>query len=202
LIKPHLSYKITKVLLHFSELITKGNFLINFGNRVYAFIDSQNLNLGTKKDLRDDKGNIYYHGWELSFKKFYFYIKTKLNVSKAYLFIGKIPKYQRLYNYLSSIGYILIFKPTITHTNSNGKSETKGNVDAELVLHTMLEKENYDKAVIVSGDGDYACLLEHLDFIGKLHRVVIPNKFSYSQLLNPYQKYFLFVTDLKTSLIK
>lgn len=191
-----------KELLDHAELLLKGNFLNRFGNRVYAFIDSQNLNLGTKNDLKDDNGITYYHGWELDFKKFYFYIKSKLNVSKAYLFIGKIPKYQRLYNYLSSIGYILIFKPTITHVDNNGKPETKGNVDAELVLHTMLEIENYDKAVIVAGDGDYACLLEHLDSIGKLLRVVIPNKLSYSQLLNPYQKYFLFVTDLKTSLIK
>lgn len=173
----------------------------NSGDRIYAFIDSQNLNLGTKNDLRDDKGNIYYDGWEVDFKKFFFYIKTKLHVSKAFLFIGKIPKYQGLYNYLSSIGYILIFKPTITH-NNNGKYETKGNVDAELVLHTMLQINNYDKAVIVAGDGDYACLIKHLDSIDKLLRVVIPNKLSFSRLLNPYQKYFLFVTDIKASLIK
>ena len=31
----------------------------------------------------------------------------------------------------------------------------KGNVDAELVLHTMIEYKHFDKAIIVSGDGDF-----------------------------------------------
>jgi uncharacterized LabA/DUF88 family protein len=35
----------------------------------------------------------------------------------------------------------------------------KGNVDAELVLHTMIEYDNYSKAIIISGDGDFFCLV-------------------------------------------
>jgi len=57
---------------------------------IYAFIDSQNLNLGVKNDLYNKNGVKFYTGWKLDFKKFYFYLKTKNNVSKAILFIGKV----------------------------------------------------------------------------------------------------------------
>ena len=37
--------------------------------KVYAFIDSQNLNLGTSKDIYKN-GKLIYKGWKLDFKKF------------------------------------------------------------------------------------------------------------------------------------
>ena len=85
----------------------------------YAFIDSQNLNLG-----------ILSLGWKLDYKKFRIYLKEKYNISKAYLFIGYIPSNQDLYSFLQGVGYVLIFKPTLP----NDKGEVKGNIDADLVL--------------------------------------------------------------------
>lgn len=37
---------------------------------------------------------------------------------------------------------------------------TKGSVDAELVLHTMIQWDNFDKAIVVSSPGDFHCLVE------------------------------------------
>ncbi|MBI4321761.1 MAG: NYN domain-containing protein [Chloroflexi bacterium] len=73
-----------------------------------------------------------------------------------------------MYTYLQQAGYILIFKPTL----QGGITKIKGNVDAELVLHTMMEYPNYDKAIIVSGDGDFHCLVEYLEGKNKLHRII------------------------------
>jgi len=168
---------------------------------IYAFIDSQNLNLGVKNVIVDKNGVQIYTGWKLDFKKFYFYLKTKYNVSKAILFIGYLPENESLYTYLRSIGYELEFKPTLNFVDGEGNSQTKGNVDAELVLHTMLELNNFDQAIIVAGDGDYFCLLEYLQKVGKLFRVIIPNKYRYSRLLKPFLKYMIFVTDLKNNLM-
>ena len=56
------------------------------------------------------------------------------------------------------------------------RSKVKGNVDAELVFHTMVEWNNYDRAVIVSGDGDFYCLIEYLKMKGKLEKLLIPNR--------------------------
>ena len=42
-----------------------------------------------------------------------------------------------------------------------------------MVLHTMVEYPNYDKAIVVSGDGDFHCLVEYLVQQGKLGRILI-----------------------------
>ena len=166
----------------------------------YAFIDSQNLNLGVKNDVYDKKGVKIYTGWKLDFKKFYIYLKTKYKVAKAIIFIGKLPGNEPLYNSLTSYGYELEFKPTLNFIDADGNPQTKGNVDAELVLHTMIELNNFDQAIIVAGDGDYFCLIEYLEKAGKLLHVFIPNKHRYSKLLKPFLKYFVFITDLEAAL--
>lgn len=158
---------------------------------IYAFIDSQNLNLG----IRDQK-------WELDFSKFRIYLKDKYKVKKAFLFIGYISGNENLYTSLQKAGYIIVFKPTLT-IKRNKKVKIKGNVDAELVLHTMIEYKNYKKAVIISGDGDFRCLIEYLSKKDKLYKLVIPNKKKYSSLLLPFKKYMLFITpDFKAKLQK
>ena len=62
----------------------------------------------------------------------------------------------------------------------------KGNVDAELVLKAMIEYNSFDKAVIVSGDGDFHCLIEYLNVQGKLCKILVPDIHNYSRLLNPF----------------
>lgn len=133
----------------------------------YAFIDSQNLNLA----IRDQ-------GWKLDFAKFKRYLSTKYLVTKCFLFIGYVPANQRMYIQLQKLGYIIIFKPTLVQ-----KGITKGNCDAELVLHTMIEFQNYEKAVIVTGDGDFFCLVDYLQNQSKLEALLIPNQRVYSSLL-------------------
>jgi uncharacterized LabA/DUF88 family protein len=167
---------------------------------IYAFIDSQNLNLSVQKDIvKSGSEEPIYHGWKIDFRRFFIYLKDKHKVKKAYLFIGHVAGNEQLYSFLNDVGYKLIFKPTLNYTDGKEKI-IKGNVDAELVLHAMIEFPNYSKAIIVSGDGDYYCLVEYLETQHKLSRVIIPNKISYSSLLRKYSKYFVYVTDLKEKL--
>jgi uncharacterized LabA/DUF88 family protein len=173
--------------------------LAQSSDKIYAFIDSQNLNLGVKNSFIEVNG-LNYQGWRLDFKKFYIYLKTKYHVSKEFLFIGKVAGNEGLYNYLNTIGFQLEFKPTLQYTNGTNSPQTKGNVDAELVLHTMIEYNNFDKAIIVAGDGDYYCLVEYLEKNNKLLRLMIPNKHRYSSLFGPYAKYMTFVSDLEKNL--
>lgn len=151
----------------------------------FAFIDSQNLHLAIKS-----------LGWNLDYGKFHKYLKYKHNVKKAYLFIGYIPENISFYTTLQSLGYILVFKPTLK--NKNGV--IKGNCDAELVLNCMIEYANFDKAIIVSGDGDFHCLIEYLVKKQKLLKVGIPNRKKYSALLRKFAQYFFYVSDLKRKL--
>lgn len=93
-----------------------------------------------------------------------------------------------MYAFLQKFGYIVIFKPTL-EVKKDGKIITKGNIDAELVLHMMIEYDNYDKAIIVSGDGGLHCLIEYLEKEQKLSRVIIPDRKAYSQLLWKFKNY-------------
>lgn len=156
---------------------------------IYAFIDSQNLNLGTSKDIYKQR-KLIYKGWRLDYKKFRKYLSDKFRVRKAFLFIGYIPKNQKLYRSLKSNGYELIFKPTV----QDNQGKAKGNVDAELVLHAAaIEFPNYTKAIIVSGDGDFYCLHQYLIDYDKLQAIIIPNRHSESSLLRRFQKYKIFL---------
>ena len=157
--------------------------------KVYAFIDSQNLNLGVKDS-----------GWKLDFAKFRKYLAEKYQVKIAFLFIGYIPKYMSLYESLGKAGYKIIFKPTIQGKKKRPDT-TKGNVDAELVLHSMIEFQNYDIAIIISGDGDFYCLVEYLDKKNKLAKIIVPND-KYSSLLRKYAKYIVSVNLFKDKVKK
>lgn len=155
----------------------------------YIFIDSQNVNLA----IRDQ-------GWELDFGKFRRYLSDKYHIQKAFLFIGYVAGNEALYTYLQSVGYIVIFKPTLDPGKSGAK--VKGNVDAELVLHAMIEYPNYKKALIASGDGDFHCLIEYLEKQKKLGSVFIPNPRKYSALLRKFRRYFVYLDGLEKKLSK
>lgn len=154
---------------------------------VYAFIDSQNLNLG-----------VLSQGWKMDWRKFRQYLRSKYHVGKAYLFIGQLPGNEALYISLQEAGFLLIFKPTLER-KEQGKTVVKGNVDAELVLHTMIHYGDYQKALIVSGDGDFYCLIEYLNSKNKLLYVMVPNK-HYSSLLRRFSSYIVRIDWLRKSL--
>ena len=155
----------------------------------YAFIDSQNLNLGVKSQ-----------GWILDFDRFRVFLRDKYQVSRAFLFIGYVNDNQILYTELQKAGYICIFKPTL-EINDHGTIKIKGNVDAELVLHCMIEYNNYEQAVIISGDGDFYCLVEHLANYNKLRKIIVPN-FKYSSLLRKFSHFIVNIQLFKSKLSK
>ena len=152
----------------------------------YAFIDSQNLNLGIKK-----------LGWKLDYKKFRVYLKEKYHVQKAYIFIGFVSLNQGLYDRLQESDFFLKFKPTIP--DEHGK--IKGNVDADLVLRAALEIDEYDKAVIVSSDGDFYSLIHYLYENEKLEVVLSPDIQNCSRLLKQTAREKMqFMNDLRHKL--
>lgn len=164
----------------------------------YAFVDSQNLNLGVQR-----------MGWKLDWRKFREYLRDKHDVTHAYLFIGYMTENESLYEHMHELGYLVVLKPTIDISASHHAQEAaaasagdkpevkieekekekpiiKGNVDAELVLYAMKEMPNYDKAIIVSGDGDFFSLAEYLEEQGRLAHIMAPN-WQYSSLLKIFE---------------
>jgi uncharacterized LabA/DUF88 family protein len=152
----------------------------------FAFIDGQNLNLGIQK-----------LGWKLDFSRFRLYLKEKYAITTAYYFIGHVSGNEDLYSFLQKAGYVLIFKPTIP----DGDGNIKGNIDADLVLQAMIDLENYDKAVIVSSDGDFYSLVKYLYKKGKLEYVISPYEKTCSSLLKTSAKEkLIFIDNLRKKL--
>ena len=151
----------------------------------YAFIDSQNLNLSIRSQ-----------GWILNFRKFRQYLHDKYGITKAFLFIGYVYENQDLYTGLQKDGYILVFKPTLELPSG----KVKGNIDAELVLHAMIEYDDYDKALIVTGDGDFYCLVDYLGKNNKLLKLMVPNKCAFSSLFRKIMPHIVFMNDLRSKL--
>ena len=149
----------------------------------YAFIDGQNLHSG-----------ITQLGWAIDHKKFVAYLQRKYGVTKACYFVGFMPKHQTLYRYLAHCSYSLYFKPAIPGPTGN----VKGNVDADLVLQAMIDFPRFDRAVLVSGDGDYYSLVRHLRDHDKLQAVLSPNRQYCSALIKREARGRLwFVEDIR-----
>jgi uncharacterized LabA/DUF88 family protein len=154
----------------------------------YAFIDSQNVAKGIKV-----------FGWELDWRRFRVYLSEKYNVTTAYLFIGYIPKYQERYSELQKAGFVLVFKPVLP----NGNNGVKGNVDADLVLQAMIDLTAYDRAVIVSSDGDFYSLVRYLYENEKLEVVLSPHVKNCSILLKQSAKeHIWYMNNLKEKIGK
>ena len=152
----------------------------------YAFIDSQNVNLGVQS-----------LGWKLDWRRFRVYLKEKYAVSVTYLFIGFVPQNQDLYSSLQKAGYVLIFKPVIPDQDGT----VKGNIDADLVLQAMIDYQNYDKAIIVTSDGDFYSLVKYLYNNNKLEKVISPYVKTCSVLLKKSAKEkIVFMDKLKKKL--
>jgi|SRR3989338_4204850 len=154
----------------------------------YAFIDSNNLNFGIKS-----------MGWNLDFKKFRIYLREKYSVSVCYLFIGFIQENQDLYTSLQKDGYVLKFKPVLPQKDG----VHKGNVDADLVLQAAVDccKNNFNKAIIVTSDGDFYSLVKYLYDEKKLEAVLSPYLETCSTLLKKTAKEKLrFMDNLRSIL--
>lgn len=132
-----------------------------------AFIDSQNLHLATTQASDP---------WKIDMKKFRIYLQQKYHVDQAFCFMGAHDStYQDMYTAFQRYGYILVFR-------EHGKAlrgKKKGNVDVDIVFEIMkelYEADDFNKIVLVSGDGDYKRLVDYLIKIGKFEKLLLPNK--------------------------
>lgn len=133
-----------------------------------AYIDGANLHKG-----------IQSLGWELDYTKFFQWITLKYKAEQVYIFLGYIATHQALYDKLTTIGYNIIFKEVSTHMG-----QPKGNCDAEMVLQIVSDyyENNVTKAIVITGDGDFACILDFLKQKNTFYRLIAPN-LAYSSYL-------------------
>jgi uncharacterized LabA/DUF88 family protein len=152
-----------------------------------AFIDGQNLYMGTKTCDQP---------WKVDLTKFKIYLERKYNVSEVYYFLGYVQdENEELYDEIQKSGLILKFK----EHNSAMLGKKKGNVDSDIIFNIMkklCKKEDFDKIVLVSGDGDYKMLVDFLIEEDKFEKILFPNKKYASSLYKKLgRKYFAHLED-------
>ena len=128
----------------------------------YAFIDGNNLYRGVNNS-----------GWKIDFSRFRKWLSDKHGVSRAYYFIGLIPKEKDLYEALQNAGFTLVFKEVVY----DGDGKAKGNCDADLVLRATRDvyENSCEKLILVTSDGDYASLVKFLQEKNKLKIILSPS---------------------------
>lgn len=155
----------------------------------FAYIDGANLYTANKE-----------LGWKLDYKKFRIWLSEKYGIKKAYIFIELIPKYKNIYTYLQECGFTLIFKEVIY----DGKGKPKGNCDADLVLQAMVDyhENNFDNALVVTSDGDYASLVTFLKAQGKLLGILSPAEQNLCSVLLKRTDSKIYYIDNKKHILK
>ncbi len=153
-----------------------------------AFVDGQNLHLGTTQN-----------NWKIDHKKLRIYLKDKYKITEAYYFLGYISEEeQELYDNLQKAGFIVLFK----EHSPNLTAKKKGNVDSDVIFEIMknlIDNKDFNKIILVSGDGDYKKLVDYLINKDKFKKILFPNKkFASSLYKSLGAEYYDYLENLKT----
>ncbi len=164
-------------LEHYNKLNTGQEFMENKESNNFAYIDGSNLHKGVR-DL----------GWKLDYHRFRVWLREKYGITRAYMFLGLVSKHKDLYTKLQEAGFTLVFK----ETTYDGEGNIKGNCDADLVLKAAIDyfEKNFGRVILVSSDGDYACLVKFFK-----------EKKVFSSLISPSNKCSFLLRKLNVPLV-
>jgi uncharacterized LabA/DUF88 family protein len=170
----------------------------------YAFIDGANLHLTYEN-----------FNWKLDYQKLLVFLKTKMNVSVAYYFLGNVKENRNIYRDLQSFGYSLVLKeptrfmteeehcPYCDLTIAPEIPRYKSDCDSLMTLQIRSVLNIFDKAVIITSDGDFDNLVKKLLQQDKLRLVFAPCKEGCSGLLvSAAMGRIAFIDDYKNQLEK
>lgn len=73
----------------------------------------------------------------------------------------------RFYLKLEKFGYELHLKPVKLYEQDDGTTKRKANCDVDMAFYLMKEKDNFDRIIVLSGDGDFIPVLKYLKNQGK-----------------------------------
>ncbi|HPF87075.1 MAG TPA: NYN domain-containing protein [Candidatus Limiplasma sp.] len=165
--------------------------------RIAVFIDGSNFFYMQTKDL----------GMLMDPKKLLDYISQFGDITDAYYYTGEDDlhdaKQQGYLDALSHMGYSLVTKRIKTIFDpQTGSTKRKANLDIEIVLDMFNTIDNYDMAVLVSGDGDFERALQLLKSRGKQFKVLATDNFVASEIRRVAGMHYINLTDIADQLRK
>ncbi len=157
------------------------NTVYNDMGKLNIYIDGNNLYRSAKK-----------LGFRMDYKEFRGWLRQKYSPVFVYLFIGLVPSREKFYEYLQKCGYVLVFKRVVFVGE-----HIKGNCDAELILKTVVDfhETSFTSCVLITGDGDFGCLVEFLREKRAIDCVISPDRNKCSFLLRNKNVKLIFLNE-------
>ena len=139
----------------------------NTKDKNIAFIDGQNLYMATSKREVNP--------WDIDIARFRVYLEQKYCVTKAYYFLGFVQEENNdIYEEIQKAGFVLLFR----EHNPAMLGTKKGNVDSDIIFSVMkrlYKREDFEKVILVSGDGDYKRMVDFLIEENKFEKILFPD---------------------------
>lgn len=116
----------------------------------FTFIDASNVYFSQKK-----------LGWRVDFLKLKEYLGSNMQLGRIYYYTAYDPKYynqRKFLNFLESMGYIVRKKKVkfIKDCTRIDRGFHKGNLDVELTIDAVHNRDNFQSFILFSGDSDFS----------------------------------------------
>ncbi len=160
--------------------------------RTYIFIDASNI-YHSFKEL----------AWKIDFSKLLNYFKAQTQFGKIYFYTAYDPnhaKQRRFLDFLEIIGYSVRTKKVkfIKDLTLEEGGFHKGNLDVELTIDAVHNRDDFQSFILFSGDSDFEALLKYMRVFRKNCIVVSTKDHVSVELLR--QAKFVDIKKLKTEL--
>jgi uncharacterized LabA/DUF88 family protein len=133
--------------------------------KIHVYIDGDNVYF-LQRDLLT---------WRVDFKKLLDYFRTFGEVISANFYTSSAkPDQTTRQAFFRSLGYLGYSVTTKNAKESmrDGKTVHKVNLDTVMVRDMTLNIDQYDMAILVTGDADFICMIETFTSIGKPFKLV------------------------------
>jgi len=132
----------------------------------YVFIDASNIYHSFKK-----------LGWKIDFLRLEKYLKADIAIGRIYYYTAydpDYPKQRKFLDFLEIAGYVVKKKKVkfIKDEQLQGGGFHKGNLDVELTIDAVDNKDKFQSFVLFSGDSDFEALLKYMRYHKKFCIVV------------------------------
>jgi len=140
-----------------------------------------------------DASNVYYSqkkvGWLIDFEKMKNYFQSQSPLVNIYYYTARdvnSEKQEKFLRFLEGIGYLVrsknikFIKDSAVKNDNGGYGFFKGNLDVELTIDVLENKDEYGSLVLISGDSDFEPLLKLMKSKYSKKCLVIATKHSIS----------------------
>jgi uncharacterized LabA/DUF88 family protein len=150
-----------------------------------------------------DAANVIYScrglGWHIKYENLQKYFKNHCRLVDICFYYARRENNEqdsKLLGVLIEFGFKVKVRRKKFFKNQDGTLEIKGNIDGELIVDMIKLKDQYDTAILLSGDSDFRYAIEFLREIGK-RIFIFSTKYHVAKELIDASNGYINIRDLK-----